>query len=212
MRKCADRPAKQRSPLRRNRPSTREIDESRVACVNCVVSASRSSQQHPLRRRRLEGLARLASPLPRHAEFLPTRILTGSSLARRGHAYDRFPVAGSKRSIPIAVFSPVGTTKLTALQALQKTGATGLEPATSGVTGRIGHNDAERRSTSSNHICRYFPAPPHFGSAWLSESSCGRLGHEWATADGGTRFRRQHLMHPSSEWPATTIRSGERAL
>jgi hypothetical protein len=135
MRKCADRPAKQRSPLGRNRPSTREIDQSRMACVNCVVSASRSSQQHLLRRRRLGGLARLASPLPRHAEFLPTRILTGSSLARRGHAYDRFPVAGSKRSIPIAVFSPVGTTKLTALQALQKTGATGLEPATSGVTG-----------------------------------------------------------------------------
>ena len=33
------------------------------------------------------------------------------------------------------------TTKLAYLQALRKKGATGIERATSGVTGRIGHND-----------------------------------------------------------------------
>jgi hypothetical protein len=36
------------------------------------------------------------------------------------------------------------------------TGATGLEPATSGVTGRVRHHDAWRRTPLNGHICRAF--------------------------------------------------------
>src|SRR5215204_6426313 len=36
------------------------------------------------------------------------------------------------------------------------TGATGLEPATSGVTGRVGYNDARRRTPLNVLICRRF--------------------------------------------------------
>ncbi len=38
------------------------------------------------------------------------------------------------------------------------TGATGLEPATSGVTGRFGQNDARRRTLLNGIICRHFCA------------------------------------------------------
>jgi hypothetical protein len=48
----------------------------------------------------------------------------------------------------------VGSTRCSAyLQALEKTGATRLEPATSGVTGRSGHGDASRRMPLNSLIC-----------------------------------------------------------
>jgi hypothetical protein len=37
------------------------------------------------------------------------------------------------------------------------TGATGLEPATSGMRGQIEHNDARQRPPLDEFICRYFP-------------------------------------------------------
>ena len=40
-----------------------------------------------------------------------------------------------------------------------RAGATGLEPATSGVTGRVGHNDARRRAPPNGLICRRFSPP-----------------------------------------------------
>jgi hypothetical protein len=61
------------------------------------------------------------------------------------------------------------------------TGATGLEPATSGVTGRVGDNDARRRTPPNVLICRRFSVHRSTLSAWLSQSSDRRLGHEWAT-------------------------------
>jgi hypothetical protein len=61
------------------------------------------------------------------------------------------------------------------------TGATGLEPATSGVTGRIGYNDAQRRASLNNLICRLLFALRRLHIAWLSRSSNQRSGHEWAT-------------------------------
>jgi hypothetical protein len=64
---------------------------------------------------------------------------------------------------------------------VRKTGATGLEPATSGVTGRVGHDDVRRRTPLNGPICRYFSPRRRTGSAWLSQSSDRRLGHEWAT-------------------------------
>ena len=61
------------------------------------------------------------------------------------------------------------------------TGATGLEPATSGVTGRVGHDDGGRRTPQNSRICRHFSSYRYTLSAWLSQSSHRRLGHEWAT-------------------------------
>ena len=63
----------------------------------------------------------------------------------------------------------------------RETGATGLEPATSGVTGRVGRHDARRRTPLNGHICRAFQPWSQAGTAWLSQSSIRRLGHEWAT-------------------------------
>ena len=39
------------------------------------------------------------------------------------------------------------------------TGATGLEPATSGVTGRVGYSNAQRRTALNYVICRCCGAP-----------------------------------------------------
>ena len=61
------------------------------------------------------------------------------------------------------------------------TGATGLELATCGVTGRVGYNDARQRTPLNVVICRRFSFRGWLRSAWLSQSSDRRLGHEWAT-------------------------------
>jgi hypothetical protein len=52
--------------------------------------------------------------------------------------------------------APGQTTRYADMQDFQRgiTGATGLEPATSGVTGRVGHHDAPRRTSSKRVICR----------------------------------------------------------
>ena len=61
------------------------------------------------------------------------------------------------------------------------TGATGLEPATSGVTGRVRHNDARRRTPLNVLICRHFSFRGWLRCAWLSQSADRGLGHEWTT-------------------------------
>jgi hypothetical protein len=58
------------------------------------------------------------------------------------------------------------------------TGATGLEPATSGVTGVT---KALRPASSNELICRALFALRWPRSAWLRGSFKRRLGHEWAT-------------------------------
>jgi hypothetical protein len=74
------------------------------------------------------------------------------------------------------------------------TGATGLEPATSGVTGRVGHDDARRRTSRNGLICRHLSLSCRLRFAWLSQSSSRRLGHEWAT--------RSCLRGQRHRWPA----------
>ena len=59
------------------------------------------------------------------------------------------------------------------------TGATGLEPATSGVTGVT---KALRPASSNELICRALFALRWPRSAWLRGSFKRRLGHEWATS------------------------------
>jgi hypothetical protein len=68
----------------------------------------------------------------------------------------------------------------------RRTGATGLEPATSGVTGRFGCYDVQTRTAAIYVICRPFCALAQAVSAWLRRFSHGRLGHEWATGLGST--------------------------
>ena len=64
------------------------------------------------------------------------------------------------------------------------TGATGLEPATSGVTGRAGKNDGERRITSNGDaLSAQVLASP--GTYYLQggncvRASCGPHAHEGA--------------------------------
>jgi hypothetical protein len=52
---------------------------------------------------------------------------------------------------------PSKTTKIALLQAFQKTGATGLEPATSGVTGRNGEENVSTRGKQSQVSCAVSP-------------------------------------------------------
>ena len=67
------------------------------------------------------------------------------------------------------------------LAATSRDGSDGLEPATSGVTGRVRHHDAWRRTPLNSLVCRAFVTPESAQAAWLSRSSNRRLGHEWAT-------------------------------
>ena len=59
--------------------------------------------------------------------------------------------------------------------------ATGLEPATSGVTGRVGGHDSRRRGPANTFVCRDFSRWHPHDPAWHRGSSNRRLGHEWAT-------------------------------
>ena len=72
-------------------------------------------------------------------------------------------------------------------------GATGLEPATSGVTGRADGHDAGRRSTPLGALGRMAAEIAVDRAAFRrrsSEKRMGRLGHEWGTVPpvGGVRF------------------------
>jgi Bacterial regulatory proteins, luxR family len=58
-------------------------------------------------------------------------------------------------------------------------GATGLEPATFGVTGRVRLGDARRRARSIDVICRPLLTLESSCTAWLSQASDRHLGHEW---------------------------------
>src|ERR671919_313209 len=60
-------------------------------------------------------------------------------------------------------------------------GATGLEPATSGVTGRVGHHDARRRASLNGLICRHFSRVALPRLRMVEPIVEGGLGHEWAT-------------------------------
>jgi hypothetical protein len=63
------------------------------------------------------------------------------------------PARGAARLLPeTAPIPPIETTKDPDLQAKSKTGATGLEPATSGVTGQFERHDPRRRSARSRSI------------------------------------------------------------
>jgi hypothetical protein len=78
------------------------------------------------------------------------------------------------------------------------TGATGLEPATSGGTGRVGHNDARRRTPLNGLICRHFSPrsrPPLRMVEPIVRSTFGpRVGHgivsPWTTPRRGGEGRR----------------------
>jgi len=103
-----------------------------------------------------------------------------------------------------------GQHKVPICRHFNRTGATGLEPATSGVTGRIRHRDTWRRTPSNNVICRYFSPRRRLRSAWLSQSSTRRLGHEWPTSPKTTagleEARRRHPIkraEPTPRHPAS---------
>jgi hypothetical protein len=67
------------------------------------------------------------------------------------------------------------------LELLQDFVVRAAEPATSGVTGRVGHHDIRRRTPLNVLICRRVSFRGWLRSAWLSQPSDRRLGHEWAT-------------------------------
>jgi hypothetical protein len=65
-------------------------------------------------------------------------------------------------------------------------GATGLEPATSGVTGRADRNAARRRSNAFTLQTTQFRTASRQRFPWLWGMSPGRLGHYWARAAHST--------------------------
>jgi hypothetical protein len=76
---------------------------------------------------------------------------------------------------------PRRATQRAHLQALRETGATGLEPATSGVTGRTSGFVPNR---SKPRDPRWLLALRRFRRgrpAWLNGGDPERLGHEWGT-------------------------------
>jgi hypothetical protein len=73
------------------------------------------------------------------------------------------------------------------------TGATGLEPATSGVTGRLGCGDAGRRATLNDFTCSISFEPAPALSSGLRRPPVRCLGHEWAT---NSCLRRQRSAEP----------------
>jgi hypothetical protein len=60
-------------------------------------------------------------------------MATGRRASLRLHTYDRLSVAGSKRSCSMTGFPPIKATAKFFFAGISETGATGLEPATSGV-------------------------------------------------------------------------------
>jgi hypothetical protein len=91
------------------------------------------------------------------------------------------PGRTTEREVPKAGrwFRPNQATKHGDLQGMCVAGATGLEPATPGVTGQFGLGDARRRTSQNGLICRCFRLRDWLRSAWLSQSRNRRLGHVW---------------------------------
>jgi len=80
-----------------------------------------------------------------------------------------------------------------------KTGATGLEPATSGVTGRASPHHASRRQTRKHASDQGSSGRCALGASPQPERSRTRLGHYW-----GTKGRAKPV--PSAGW----LRNGNR--
>jgi hypothetical protein len=82
------------------------------------------------------------------------------------------------------------------------TGATGLKPATSGVTVRASHNDDRRRSTTI--ACK----SPHLGRFPELHPLCAvsRARHVWARIGPRRVCELAWLFSLSSAWPARTAR------
>jgi hypothetical protein len=86
---------------------------------------------------------------------LPNVQVTKSAALQAFHGYCRLRCAA--RVLPDYSWrTPKWATKLLLCRHFQRTGATGLEPATSGVTGRIGQGDVRRRMPLIGVIRRTF--------------------------------------------------------
>ena len=91
--------------------------------------------------------------------------------------HKRQPESAICRSFTISGWATIGppdtalvswaTTEAVDLQGRSETGATGLEPATSGVTDRFGRSDARLRSPLIYFVCRPFPQ-----FSWLIPHGC----------------------------------------
>jgi hypothetical protein len=105
------------------------------------------------------------STLPR------TRLRVRRAIPNEAMTGENAPFAGilsrdSRRNVlPVwlptgRAVSPAGTTEDAICRHFSKTGATGLEPATSGVTGRVGSNNVRRRILPNGLIYRCFSPEP----------------------------------------------------
>jgi len=88
--------------------------------------------------------------------------------------FDRFSAVVSKRSIPIDDFPPLETTRGCLLQALRETGATGLEPATSGVTGHFQGRDMNDGGHAIALLMRFLGFAPRL-TRMVERNKIGRL-------------------------------------
>ena len=114
------------------------------------------------------------SPLERRSSSRHSSTASGKTAASSSPSgRDRRSSATSKR--------PNNSTASAQTGGVSIAGATGLEPATSGVTGRLGHDDASRQTPLSRRICRHLSQQRNILPAWLSQSPNRCLGHEWAT-------------------------------
>jgi hypothetical protein len=160
-----------RSP-RRSSPAPGRGDPP--AAIRGTGAARRARPRRSLRARRLRSL------LLRVGRRAPARARPGG---RRLPPSARFRAVRSlrRKSLCSRPRSVVLTDNATCQFAGISAGATGIEPATSGVTGRVGCNYAWRRTPPNILICRCLSALRSPRSAWLSQACNRRLGHEWAT-------------------------------
>ena len=97
----------------------------------------------------------------------------------RGVGGDGRRSADTALTFPVFLLHELNLGGGTTLQ--RRNGSAGTRTATSGVTGRVGYDDARRRTAPNILICRLFSFCGWLRSAWLSQSSDRPLGHEWAT-------------------------------
>ena len=97
------------------------------------------------------------------AVFIQLRLCDFGKVARRSSHPGGWP--GGR--VPPRTDQEVAQVRIRA----EVAGATGLEPATSGVTGRVRHKAARRQTPLNGLICRHFSLRHRLRSACLSQSS-----------------------------------------
>ena len=160
-------------PLRRGRgrfiKEQRAGGGTRAGALVHHEQGRHSARRHGIRRRLISGHPDPCSCFAIERRRFPARPrisrMPGPGRRRRSTRWASFPPLSRKNRGNPGNRPPQRSIEKVLFAGTFRTGASGLEPATSGVTGRVGLRDAQRRMTQNSFICRHVSRSRSRGSA-----------------------------------------------